>query len=121
VACVGRWRERRACSTCEPRSKATTGRPTRRTASHRKPGELTGTAIWWLTINHSDSPAEWRVTGYTRSQTMSAAAVAKAGYAGYRKNKDVVIPGWKNRLMVAGVGFLPRFVTRKIVGKMQGI
>ncbi len=55
------------------------------------------------------------------SQTMSAAAVAKAGYEGYRKNEDVVIPGWKNRLMVAGIGFLPRFATRKMVGKMQGI
>lgn len=30
-------------------------------------------------------------------------------------------PGWKNRLMVTGVGFLPRFATRKMVGKMQGI
>jgi len=55
------------------------------------------------------------------SQKMSAAAVAKAGYEGYRKNEDVVIPGWKNRLMVTGVGFLPRFATRKMVGKMQGI
>jgi len=55
------------------------------------------------------------------SQTMTAAAVAKAGYAGYRKNEDVVIPGWKNRLMVTGIGFLPRFATRKIVGKMQSI
>ena len=55
------------------------------------------------------------------SQAMSAAAVAKAGYDGYRKNKDVVIPGWKNRLMVTGIGFFPRFATRKIIGKMQGI
>ena len=55
------------------------------------------------------------------SQKMSAAAVAKAGYEGYRKNEDVVIPGWRNRLMVTGVGFLPRFATRKMVGKMQGI
>jgi len=53
------------------------------------------------------------------SQTMTAAAVAKAGYEGYRKNTDVVIPGWKNRLLVTGAGFLPRFATRKIVGKMQ--
>jgi len=55
------------------------------------------------------------------SQAMSAAAVAKAGYDGYRKNEEIVIPGWKNRLMVTSVGFLPRFATRKIVGKMQGI
>jgi len=55
------------------------------------------------------------------SQTMTATDVAKAGYEGYRKNEDVVIPGWRNRLMVTGIGFLPRFATRKIVGKMQGI
>ena len=55
------------------------------------------------------------------SQAMSAAAVAKVGYEGFRKNEDVVIPGWKNRLMVTFVGFLPRFANRKIVGEMQGI
>jgi len=55
------------------------------------------------------------------SQTMTAAAVAKAGYEGYCKNADVVIPGWKNRLLVTGVGFLPRSATRKIVGKMQSL
>lgn len=55
------------------------------------------------------------------SSTMSAEAVAKAGYAGYRNNDDVVIPGWKNRLLVASTGFLPRFATRKLVGKLQGV
>ncbi|WP_404305510.1 SDR family NAD(P)-dependent oxidoreductase [Neorhodopirellula lusitana] len=54
------------------------------------------------------------------SQTMTAEVVAKAGYQGYRSNEDIVIPGWKNRLMVTGTSFLPRFATRKMVGKMQG-
>ena len=31
------------------------------------------------------------------SHAMSAADVAKAGYEGYRKNVDVVIPGWQNK------------------------
>ncbi len=53
------------------------------------------------------------------SQAMSSKAVAKAGHEGYRNDQDVVIPGWKNRLMVASTAFLPRFVTRKLVGKMQ--
>ncbi|WP_047812537.1 SDR family NAD(P)-dependent oxidoreductase [Rhodopirellula islandica] len=53
------------------------------------------------------------------STTMTADAVARAGYEGYMKNEDVVIPGWKNRLMVTSAGFLPRFATRKLVGKMQ--
>lgn len=55
------------------------------------------------------------------SSAMSAEAVAKTGYEGYRKNKDTVIPGWKNRLMVTSTGFLPRFATRKLVGKLQGV
>ncbi len=50
---------------------------------------------------------------------MSAAAVARAGYDGYLNNEDVVIPGWRNRLMVTGISFLPRFATRKMVGKLQ--
>jgi hypothetical protein len=53
------------------------------------------------------------------STTMTSKAVAKAGYEGYMKNEDVVIPGWKNRLLVTSTGFLPRIATRKLVGKMQ--
>ncbi|QEF96738.1 putative oxidoreductase [Stieleria maiorica] len=56
---------------------------------------------------------------FFQKAAMSARAVAKAGYAGYRKNEDVVIPGWRNRLMTTGVGFLPRVATRKIVAKIQ--
>jgi len=55
------------------------------------------------------------------SHAMSAAEVAKAGYEGYRKNEDVVIPGWRNRLMVTGISLLPRFATRKMVGNIQRI
>jgi len=55
------------------------------------------------------------------SQEMSPAVVVKIGYEGYRKNEDVVILGWKNRLMAIGIGLLPRFATRKTVGKLQGI
>ncbi|TWT89299.1 SDR family NAD(P)-dependent oxidoreductase [Neorhodopirellula pilleata] len=52
---------------------------------------------------------------------MPAAAVAKAGYDGYQNKEDIIIPGWRNRLMVTGVGFLPRFATRKLVGKIQKV
>lgn len=55
------------------------------------------------------------------SSAMSSKAVAIAGYQGYRDNDAIVIPGWKNRLMVASAGLLPRFATRKLVGKMQGV
>ena len=39
--------------------------------------------------------------------------VNKAGYEGYRKNADVVIPDWQNRLMKTGIGSDSR--TRKTV------
>lgn len=53
------------------------------------------------------------------SGAMPVGEVAKAGYDGYRANQDVVIPGWKNRLMVTTSSFLPRIATRKMVGRMQ--
>ncbi len=55
------------------------------------------------------------------SAISSAETVAKTGYIGYRSNEDIVIPGWKNRLMVTSVSFLPRFITRKLVAKLQRI
>ncbi|WP_144059782.1 SDR family NAD(P)-dependent oxidoreductase [Rhodopirellula sallentina] len=54
------------------------------------------------------------------TQAMSAAQVAQSGYDGYQANEDVVIPGWKNRLLVTSTGFIPRGITRKVVAKMQG-
>lgn len=53
------------------------------------------------------------------SQAMSAADVAEAGYRAFQKNSDVVIPGWKNRVMRTSAGFLPRFVTRKITARVH--
>jgi short-subunit dehydrogenase len=55
------------------------------------------------------------------SSAMSSKAVAKAGYKGYCDDEAIVIPGWKNRLVVASTGFLPRFATRKLVAKMQNV
>lgn len=54
-----------------------------------------------------------------KSQAMSAADVAKAGYLAFQNNTDVVIPGWKNRIMKTSAGFLPRFVTRKITARVH--
>ncbi|MGB7326670.1 MAG: SDR family oxidoreductase [Rubripirellula sp.] len=55
------------------------------------------------------------------SATMSAETVAQAGYEGYVNNEDIVIPGWKNRLMVTSTSLLPRFATRKLIAKLQGV
>ena len=51
----------------------------------------------------------------------SDTVVNKAGYQGHRKNANLVIPEWKNRLMLTDIGSLPRFATCKITGKMEGI
>ncbi len=55
------------------------------------------------------------------SQAMPASAVAKAGYEGYCWNEDIVIPGWKNRLLVKSASMFPRFMTRKMIAKMQKV
>lgn len=55
------------------------------------------------------------------SSTMPASVVAQIGHTSYRRNDDVVIAGWKNRLMVALVKLTPRIITRKIVGRLQGV
>jgi short-subunit dehydrogenase len=50
---------------------------------------------------------------------MDPKAVAKCGYEGLMKNKTVIIPGFKNKLMAKSVGILPRkwvtTYTRKMI------
>lgn len=45
---------------------------------------------------------------------MTSEAVAKAGYKGMMKGKDLVIPGLKNKLIPISANILPRKVIRKI-------
>jgi short-subunit dehydrogenase len=49
----------------------------------------------------------------------SSAAVASAGYRGFVRNKGVVVPGLRNRVMVSIVPFLPRAITCRIVARLQ--
>ncbi|NWQ43483.1 SDR family oxidoreductase [Bacillus sp. EB106-08-02-XG196] len=50
---------------------------------------------------------------------MDPEAVAKYGFAGLMKNKTVIIPGFKNKIMAKSVGLLPRkwvtIYTRKMI------
>lgn len=46
---------------------------------------------------------------------MDAKDVAREGYDGLKRNKVIVIPGFKNKLMVIGTKFLPRSVSIKII------
>lgn len=46
---------------------------------------------------------------------MSAEDVAKEGYKKFEKNKAIIIPGFKNKLLVIGNKLIPRALSRKII------
>lgn len=46
---------------------------------------------------------------------MSAKDVAKEGYKKFEKNKAIIIPGFKNKLLVIGNKLIPRALSRKII------
>lgn len=50
---------------------------------------------------------------------MSAAAVARFGYNGMKANKVVVVPGPTNKLSTLLIKFMPRAVTRRLIGVLQ--
>jgi uncharacterized protein len=50
-----------------------------------------------------------------RMGAMNAATVARAGYAGFRAGKVIVLPGIRNKLVAFSVRLGPRAVVRKIV------
>ena len=54
-----------------------------------------------------------------RLGAMSAAAVARAGYRGFRSGKRIVIPGFLNRLGAFMVRFVPRAVARKVAARLN--
>ena len=45
--------------------------------------------------------------------------VARAGYEGMKQGKRLVIPGWKNRLVVESLRLSPREMVTKMAAKMQ--
>lgn len=50
---------------------------------------------------------------------MDAKTVAAIGYAGFKKGKAVVIPGFRNKLLAKMVPFVPREAVPSMVRKMQ--
>lgn len=48
---------------------------------------------------------------------MEADAVAKEAYLGFMKGKAIIIPGFKNKLLVLGTKLIPRSLSRKIILK----
>jgi len=50
---------------------------------------------------------------------MGAASVAQAGYDGFRRGRQVVVPGFRNRLLAQSIRFTPRQLVTRIVHTMQ--
>jgi short-subunit dehydrogenase len=50
---------------------------------------------------------------------MSAAEVARQGVDGYEAGKAVVVPGATNRIGSVGAQLLPRWMTRRLAGRLQ--
>lgn len=51
--------------------------------------------------------------------TVDVREVALIGYEGMKQGKRVVIPGWKNRILVEGVRLVPRNLLTKVVRRLQ--
>lgn len=50
---------------------------------------------------------------------MDAKTVASIAYNGLRKDKAIIIPGFKNKMLIILERFLPRFIVRSIVAKIM--
>lgn len=50
---------------------------------------------------------------------MSAADVAQAGHAGFRKGKRLIVPGLRNRVATFGVRFIPTWLAGKAASKFN--
>lgn len=48
---------------------------------------------------------------------MAPENVAKIGYEGFKKHKAIIIPGFKNKILVLGNKLIPRSISRKIILK----
>jgi short-subunit dehydrogenase len=50
---------------------------------------------------------------------MTSLDVARAGHAGFRAGRVVVIPGWRNKFGAFSVRFTPRALVRRVVARIQ--
>ena len=53
----------------------------------------------------------------TKRYSMEASKVAEEAYLGFVKGKAIIIPGYKNKLLVLGNKLIPRALSRKIILK----
>jgi hypothetical protein len=88
--------------------------------------ELSGTSVSVTTLcpgptatNFQESALVQKSSLFGKVFTMDAGTVACAGYKGLMSGKRVVIPGFKNKLMIAGRTIVPTIVALKIVKFLQ--
>jgi len=88
--------------------------------------ELEGTGITVTAL----CPGTTRTGFFERAQAgnsrlarkmMDAGTVAQAGYAGLMRGQTIVIPGFRNRIMMQLLRFFPRKTVRNFVKKMQKV
>jgi short-subunit dehydrogenase len=71
------------------------------------------------TVTEFGDVADMSSTKMFRSFAMSAEAVARAGYDGFRRGKVLVIPGALNRIGAFSIRLAPRSAARKVAGWLQ--
>jgi uncharacterized protein len=71
------------------------------------------------TITEFQKRAGIENTPLFQNNTMTAQAVARAGYAGLMRGKRIVIPGLKNRLLATAARFGPRGMVTRAVAKLN--
>ena len=64
--------------------------------------------------------ADLEMTRLFKVGTMAASEVARLGVEGYEAGRAVVVPGATNRVGAVGAQLLPRALTRRLAGKLQG-
>ncbi len=83
--------------------------------------ELRDTGVMVSCLCPGATPTSFQQTaGYelptaSSGSVLDAAAVARQGYDGLKLGKNMIVPGWKNKLMVFGARFSPLSLTAAIV------
>jgi short-subunit dehydrogenase len=86
-----------------------------------KPQGVTVTALCpGPTATEFSQLADLEMTRLFKFGSMAASDVALAGVDGYEAGRAVVVPGASNRIGAIGAQLLPRSLTRRLAGKLQG-
>ena len=88
--------------------------------------ELRGTGVTVTTLAPGPTRTGFQAAAHMQASrlfrvanVMRAADVARAGYRGLMAGKRLVVPGFLNKLLIAGVRFVPRRVTAAMAGRLN--